>query len=215
MAFQGTSTLVTSQTARDTSSSDQGFQFVGVNPTPGTGIASAAAPTTLVETTPYLVIYNGGLVNISLLYLRLLNTAKSTGGTGINFTHSLDSGNRFSSGGTSLTLNNVNFGSSNKSAAVMTAGAVTATAKSSLQRNLGNVMFRPTVIDQTGDKYEFQYGEGASGSASPVDGTTVMHLVVGVPSVIINPGNSYLINLWKTSMSGAVSFEIEVAWVEK
>lgn len=208
--------LVGILTARDTALGDAGNYFTAVNPTPGTGIASAAAPTTLVETTPVLVIYNGSQnLNIDLVAIRLLDTAHSTGGTGINFTHSLDNGNRYSSGGTALTINNVNSASTNTSLAVINFGAVTATAKSSKQRNLGNLMFRPTVIDATGDKYEIQYGEGATGSVNPVDGTAASHLVIGVPPVIIAPGWSYLINLWKASMSAAVSFEVEIDYVEK
>lgn len=218
MSFQGLSALVTSQTARDTAGADQGLYMVGVNPTPGTGIVSTAAPTALVETTPWLIFYNPSTtLSAYLMYLRVLDTAASTGGTGINFTHSLDTGNRWSSGGTALVSANVNIGNSvsqNKSVMQINVGALTATAKTNGQRNLGNIQFR-SVIDQTGDKYEWQYGEGATGSVNPTDGTAKGHYVIGVPPVVVGPGSSYLINLWKASMSAAITTEFEMAWVER
>lgn len=215
MAFAGSNAIVAALTARDTESSDLGQYFVAVNPTPGTGIASAAAPTTLVETTPLLTIFNNGNATVYLMYLRLTITAGSTGGTAVNYTHSLDSGNRYSSGGTALTISNVNGGNTNGSNAVLTYGAVTATAKSSKQRNLGNLIIRPSVIDQTGDKYEIQYGEGSSGSVTPFNGTNPGYFVVPAPPVVIQPQWTYLVNLWKTSMSAAQSAEVEIAYVEK
>lgn len=204
---------------RDHAVADSGNYFIGVNPTPGTGIASNAAPTALVETTPLFICYNGNTgtsINIYPIFLRFKDTAASTGGTGINFTHSLDNANRLSSGGTALTLNAVNPGAKTKSNATVTVGALTASGKTSSQIPLGNLMFRPTVIDQAGDQYEIQYGS-PDGIGTGVDtaGTTILHLVKAVAPIVIPPGWSYLVNIWKASMSAAVSFEVEFGFVEK
>lgn len=217
MSFTGSNVIVTPQTARDHELADSGYSFISVNPTPGTGIVSASAPTSFSQTTPYLVIYNGGsTASIYLAYIRLLDTSVSTGGTGIQFTQGIDpSINRYSSGGTALVTQNTNANSTNTSGAVIHAGAVTAAAASASVRNLGNSQFRP-VIDVAGDIYEFQYGQAApTANGHEMGSTGVGHFILNFPAVVINPNSSYYLNLWKASMSGGVTFEVHVGWYEK
>src|ERR1700687_962559 len=109
-------------TGRDIALADSANYYVAVTPTPGTGIVTGN-PTTLVSTTPALVVFNGGLLNVYLLYLRISSTVVGGGAATKNFTHVVDQGNRFSSGGTQLTVNNTNIMSNTKSSVQATWGA--------------------------------------------------------------------------------------------
>src|SRR5579872_3914183 len=104
---------------------DEGSQFVSINPTAGTGITGHAAPTTFDETKANILIYNGnglGGPRIYLQSIKLVETVVSVGGTRMQMNFSTDTGNLFSSGGTALTINNVNKDSANTSKAIITAG---------------------------------------------------------------------------------------------
>src|SRR6266478_3082274 len=97
-------------TGRDLALADSANYYVATTPTPGTGIITGT-PVTLVETTPALVVFNAGLLNVYLHYLRIGVTVASTGDvTNMNFSHSVDQGNRMgtATNGTQLTINNTN-----------------------------------------------------------------------------------------------------------
>src|SRR5258708_4579 len=124
MSLAGTTPVVTPLLSRDTVAADQGNYYVAISPTPGTGIANTATvETTLAqaETSPYLSVYNGSLsANIYPLYLRLTTTAAQAVATVMRFTLTIDQGNRITTQPAAagvLTINNVNMGSPNNSAA--------------------------------------------------------------------------------------------------
>src|SRR5947209_6342783 len=122
---------------RDTALADSGNYYVATTPTMGTGIITGN-PTAYVETTPAFVLYNPGPLTVYPMFLRLSSTVVGGGAVTKNFTHSIDVGNRYSSGGTALVIKNTNPLSSNTSKASATIGAITATAASSQRANLGN-----------------------------------------------------------------------------
>src|ERR1700674_2202627 len=139
MAFQGTGTVVSSLTGRDTQMADSGGVYVAITPTPGTGIIGGGSVQAFTETTPIFVLYNSGSLNIYPLALRMHTTViGATASVAQFWTNTLDSGNRLSSGGTGLTISNTNMTSNNKSAAIITVGAITATAATGARRVVGH-----------------------------------------------------------------------------
>src|ERR1700687_4538389 len=188
-------------TGRDIGLGDSANYYTAITPTPGTGIITGT-PITLVETTPALVVFNGGLLNVYLLYLRLSVTVASTGNvTNTNFSHSIDQGNRMgtATNGTQLTINNSNIMSGVKSSTQATWGAITgAAAKSANARILQNDVFRVALIPIVGDIYEFQYG-AAMGEAVGSTPATVCNFIKTCPDVVLQPQSSYVLNIWATT----------------
>jgi len=208
----GIQSVVLGVTGRDLQIGDSANYYVASTPTPGTGIVTGN-PTTLVATTPALVVYNGGLLNVYLLYLRLMSTVVGGGAATKNFTHQVDQGNRFSSGGTQLTINNSNILSNVKSSVQATWGAVTATAATANVRALGNDWFRQGSADIVGDTYEFQYGSSVAAPSPNV--ATAMHFIHQAPVVVLLPGSSYLLNIWSGTFTAGITLEVQMGFAEK
>lgn len=195
-----------------------GQYFLATSPTPGTGIASLAAPTAFDDTKPFILINNAHPTkNLTLDYLRLTVTAAGTGGTSINWALKVDGVNatRYTSGGSTLTPVCVSMPSGAASSAVIKAGALVAAAVSSSARLLGHGTLRP-VIPVVADTYLFvfngDFGAGLGGQA--VAGTAVANVVVGHAPVILGPTQWAAFHLWLPSQSGASSYEIELGYIE-
>lgn len=200
-------------TGRDLALADSANYYVAVNATPNTGIVTGN-PTSLVSTTPALVVFNGGLLNIYLIYLKLSETVVGGGAAVKNYTHSLDQGNRYSSGGTALvTVNNTNMLSNAKSSAQIAFGAITATAITSRGYNFANDAFR-SGTDVVGDVIEFQYGS-PFGSAFGSQVATVANFCRNVAPVCIEPQSSYLLNIWSGTFTQGITYEVQLAYAEK
>jgi hypothetical protein len=205
-------------TGRDLAMADSANYYTATTPTPGTGIISGTALTN-VSTTPLLVVFNGGLLNVYLLYLRLSTTVASTGDvTNMNFSHSIDQGNRYlgATTGTQLVTNNTNILSNSKSSVQATYGAITgATAASSNARNIGNDWPRVALINIVGDVYEWQYGApmGVGVGSTPA---TVMNVCRSMPAVCLPPQSSYVIVCWcATTFTTGFTAEVQLAYCEK
>jgi hypothetical protein len=192
---------------------EAGACFVGVTPTPGTGIIGHAAPTTFDEAKPYFVCYNGGTKNIYPLSLQLYSTVAGVGGARVQFTVTLDDGNRYSSAGTALTIANVNSGSAAASLATITVGAVVATAATSARRILGNYVFRGT-IDIIEDSYELNFGGLGAGSVTGSRVATVADMARTVVPCVVAPGDSLLVTEWRGSQSTGPTFEVIFTYLE-
>lgn len=200
---------------RDTIGGELGAYYVALTPTPGTGIIGHAAPTTFDQTKAYFALYNPGPNTVYPLYLRLHDTVISAGATGpMYWTQVLDTGNRYSSGGTAITPNNTNYGSANKSLAVITVGAATCTANTTQSRTLANHSFRGAAIDVVQDRYEFQWGVG-SGSSSFLQGATYIYSAQVFPVVVVPPNCSFLIHEWQAAQSTGPTMEVEFAYIER
>ena len=199
-------------TGRDLSLVDSANYYVAVTATPGTGQITGN-PTALVQTTPVLVVFNGGLLNVYLLYLKLSETVVGGGAAVKNFTHSIDQGNRFSSGGAALTVNNTNPMSGTKSSTQVNFGAVTALAATNNARTLCNQWFR-SGTDVVGDVYEFHYG-APLGSAIGSQVATVAHFARCAPGICLQPQSSYVLNIWSGTFTQGITFEVQLAFAEK
>lgn len=188
---------------------DEGSYFSFVTPTPGTGIVDGVV-TTFVETTPSLVIYNGSNdKRLVMDFIRETCTVAPVGGTRVRRTLTIDDGNRYSSGGTALTINNTNMSSSLAAPGVVGyTGAITASAATASRRIVADPIFRWGTIGIVGDIYETVFGQaGATPSHTPV--ATVATFVKNVPPVVLGPGDSLVIVQWEASQSTAPTLEIE------
>ncbi len=205
-------------TGRDLAAADSANYYVATTPTPGTGIISGTA-LTLVQTTPLLVVFNAGLLNVYLTYLRLATTVASSGDvTTMNFTHSVDQGNRMgaASNGTQLTINNTNVMSNARSSVQATYGAITGAAGATANaRNLGNDFFRVALINIIGDIYEWQFGApGGFGVGSTP--ATVLNAVRSAPAICLQPQSSYILNVFcATTFTTGFTAEVQLGFIEK
>lgn len=200
---------------------DEGSYFVARNPTPGTGIATAAAPTALSDTVSFLTLFNNAAASqvpsrrIYLDYLKLIVTAAGTAGTAVNLTLKIDNIQRFTSGGTAITPTNPNMDLTTASAAICNAGALTTTAASSAVRIVGHQQMRP-VIPVVGDTYVFNFGGSAHAvGANIINGTAPATLVFPMAPVIIGPQHTAVWSLWLPTQSAASSYEIELGYWER
>jgi hypothetical protein len=200
-------------TGRDTALADSTNYYLMTTPTSGTGIISNAG-TTAVATTPSLVLFNAGTLNVYLMYLRLSSTVVGGGAATKNFTFYLDQGNRYVSGGTALVSKNTNMNSNAASALTGVTGAITASAATAGQRQLQNDWFRVALADVVGDVYEWQYGSPAPGSSSS-QVATVSTFVRATAPVVIQPQNCYLLNIWSATFTQGITFEVQIGYAEK
>lgn len=219
MSLQGTSTLVTSLAgARDTAVADVGAFFVGVTPTPGTGIVSSANVNAFTETTPYLVLYNSGNLVIYPAHLRLHTTVVgATNSVAQNWTNTIDIGNRLSSGGTALTIANTNMNSANKSGAIITVGAVTATAATGSRRVVGHQAVKFVNVETVHDCLQFNWGGSQQVDPASLinNAATISHTTVNFAPVVIGPGQSMVLVRWGASFTTGVTYEVEFGYIEK
>ena len=213
MSLQGTNLGVTPQTGRDIGLGDSANYYIMRTPTAGTGIISNAG-TTAVATTPSLVLFNGGTLNVYLMYLRLSSTVVGGGAATKNFSFYLDQGNRYTSGGTALVSVNTNMASGNTSLLAGYTGAITAAAAGANQRLVCNDWFRVALADVVGDVYEWQYGSPAGGSSTS-QVATVSSFVRATAPIVIQPQNCYLMNIWSSTFTQGITWEVQIGYCEK
>ena len=198
---------------------DEGSMFVAVNPTAGTGILGHAAPTTFDETKPYLNIYNGNAAGGNNIYIQrilLVDTVVSVGDTRTQFNFTIDNINRYTSGGTALTINNTNKSAGNTTGASIFAGATIAPAAGSSRRLLGNYVIKGANIDVVWDTIEFVFGStGGSTTSAVAPSTTATYFTRYMPALAIGPGHSLLMYQWAASQSTGPTYEVVVDYIER
>lgn len=210
---------------------DEGSYFIANNNSQ-TGILSTPA-TGFVATTPALIIYNKDVPSnpaakrICLDYLNLVTTVVGSAASGlVNLQAALylDTGNRYSSGGTEITANiiNPNFDVSYGSIAKVYFGALTATAATLSARAVSPLrVIRPavsgTVMDVVGETKWFNFGgvEGALNGSITV--ANANFITVPMPAVIIGPNQSILLYLWQNvgGTNVAATYAPEAGWWER
>jgi hypothetical protein len=197
---------------------DEGSYFIACNPTPGTGLAGHAAPTDISLVTKALVqVGNYSAAEfakrITLHYIKLTVTAPGTAGSIIYFAEELDTGDRYTSGGTQLTPLSPFYGGTNPSSSEIAiyAGAVVCPAANA-NKEIGSGCLR-TVIPVVGDTYMFIYQRwgGAPQASTVLSGTAPAAVTVYRPPVVLGPNEVFNHHQAQTSQSAASSFEVEVA----
>lgn len=207
---------------------DEGTYFTTNNAQ--TGIASAYN-TAFTATAPFLLVYNGvaspAVSKVNLDYLALVAIAAGACTTTAGYIAAavvLDTGNRYTSGGTNLTPNLVNpnpAAPANAPPGVQVyAGAITASAATPVARTIVGVRnLRPnvsaTVINVIGDMNLVNFGsvEGAVGSIVVANANIMPQ---AFPPVQIPPGWSALFYLTYPAMTApsAATFAPELGlWV--
>jgi hypothetical protein len=197
----------------------EGSLWIGTN-TPGTPILDTAALTAYSATTPTMVLFNNNTVasgiNIIPLRFKVQATAAGTNGTNWLGQWILDTGKRYTSGGTALTLTSPNTNvATSKTGVQAWFGAITAPAANA-SRIVHSAGYR-TVIKVIGDVTAFEFG-GTVGHAvgMPMEGTLQLSQVVNVPAIIIPPQCSLLWHEYAASQSVSASFDyIQLEYAER
>ena len=178
---------------------------------PQTAILDAASLTAFVATTPTMVIFNSNSVasgkNLYLQRFRCSVSAAGTSGTNWLWQWLLDTGNRYTSGGTLLTEANLQINATALSGAIVHFGAVTAPAANA-SRIVGAGVGR-TVLKVIGDEYTFEFGNSGpvSGAGMPTDGTLQLTKTWHVPPLVIPPQCSALWYEYAASQGTAAQFD--------
>lgn len=224
-AVSGTNPIVSPLSGnRDTEQSDLGFYFTARTPTPGTGIIGPTAAT-FVETTPILVLYNAGPFNIYPMSLRTHLTVVGVYTNMVNdyWTFTTDVGNRYTSGGTGLTIQNENANNQVSSGAFVFVGAITASAATGKRRIVGHAtakaddeadggteVVHDTNIFSWGDPFAASsFGTRANGAGTPC------YTSISLPPIVIAPNSSLVIVKWSSSQTTGSTMEYQLSWVEK
>jgi hypothetical protein len=181
---------------------DEASYFVANNAQTSTLITTTAA---VDYTKPYILVYNGNPSNGRNLYLdyaSLTNVVAGSAASALTYTGmsvQIDTGNRYSSGGTSLTPKSPNMNSTSQaSGASVYVGQITATAATGAARTIvGLRNIRPavsaTVAGVIGDNIVMNFGgvEGISAGTITIANPSI--IPVALPPVVIGPGQSALI----------------------
>ena len=224
-------TVVEALTGKQQKLADEGSLYITRTPTIATGVASIAAPTAYVATSPYIIVANGnpqGGKNIWLDRINLLLLTPGTLSTDLQIATAIDPGspNRYTSGGSGGAGTNIptnilagpyptNTGAPQMSQALVYAGALVAAAASNQNRILINRKLR-TAIAVANDNYEIVFG----GSDHALDGVLVSGAAIAQrsiahPAVCIAPQTCFLLHLYGTGMTAATTCEVEVHHVER
>lgn len=209
-------------TAKGYAIPNEGTYSVVTSPVPGTGLVTIAAPTTLTDTSPFILIQNGWSAGeqqqkrLFVDYIKLQCTAPGTGGTAIRYAIKADqaSATRYTSGGTQLIPSNANMEFGNSSRAAIYAGALVATAAPQ-SRLLSNGLIRP-VIPVIGDTYVFDFcSVTPSLGGLPPAGAAIYNAVFPVAGTVIGPQQWLAFHLFLTAQSAASSYEVEIGMWER
>ena len=200
-------------------SADEGAYFIARNATPGTGIAGHAACTTHDTEKAFIMLQNNaetGGPRVYLDYLKLQVTAAGSSGTLNYATHTVDRNRTYLSGGGNLTIVNVSQDSARSSVlTVAKVGAVVpGEANTTNARIVAHARAR-TVIPVIGDVLLFNFGGDPVNTGAVMAGTTELERVIHCPPIVLGPGHSYHLVLWRASQSGAASYEVEIGLWER
>ncbi len=193
-----------------------------IGATPGTGIISGVT-TALVNTTPYILVYNGNTVasgiKIYLDQLFLHCTVIGASETRLEMTMQLDptqGTNPYTSGASLMVPVNCNANdTTDTTAAVVRVGACVVVAAAN--RNVAHYTMS-SAIPLVEDQWSWDFG-GASGfhgggNVIADSSSTGHHRQFPAPPVIIGPGQSFRANVWGGSMATGVTFAGLLTWVE-
>ena len=219
MAFAAASNPIVASLAggRDFAAADLGA-FYSALTVPGTGQIGSASITTFAETTPLLVVFNAGLLNIYPVHLQMILATADTGSSAAIFlTNTLDVGNRVTSGGAALTKVNLSGNSALTSSAVVTFGAITAAAATGARRIVSHSQIRSMAAGVIHDTISVNWGGSDQSLVSTQINNTTTHsdTVVNCAPLCIAPGTSMVLVRWGSSASGAPTYEVNFSYIEK
>lgn len=194
---------------------NEGSYFKAINPTISTAIAGAAT-TAFSATAGLFTIYNtsaAGGKRIFIDYIRLMVVGAPTTSTSAQVAVTLDSSNRYSSGGSAITPTNTNMASSRATVATMFFGAVVLTAATGAVRTVARFNPKQAIL-VAGDVISMDFGEHSSGSAA-LTGAAAQVLPASLGPVIIGGGHSLNFHIWYPAATAAPTFEFEIGMWER
>ena len=198
---------------------DEGGYFLARTATPGTAQAGHTAPTTHDTAKPFVMLQNGaeaGGMRVYLDYLKLLVTAAGTAGTLNYATHTVDKNRTPGTGGVALTVVNVNPQSTRSTVlSSALAGPIVPGESNSADARIVAHQRARTVIPVVGDVLLFKFGADPAISGAVMAGTTELERIINCPPIILGPGDSYHLVLWRASQSAAASYEVEAGFWER
>jgi len=206
---------------------DEGGYFKAVNATISTGIIHALTASWSATAALFCLRNTDaeGAKRIYLDYVRLVTGATAIGmtaATSIEFAVTIDSTNRYSSGGTAITPQNPNMDTAQATVAALNFGAVVLAAASGSVRQVGRGAFprRAAPAMVTGDQFFWNFGAAdiptlaAAGSATPATAPCQFSCPMG--PIIIGGGDSLNFHLWyPAGATTAPTYEFEIAWWER
>lgn len=211
--------IVAPVSSRELQAADAGNYFVATTPTPGTGIISSGSVQAYTLTTPYLVLFNGGTLNLYPTFMRTCcSVVDATASTATYYTFSWNLGNQVTSGGTALTVNNTNSGSTNAATGVVaTVGAITAPGGAGGNHLTSHSKVRSLTVQVVHDSISVNWGHSAQSQVSTLINNTTTHsdVVFNVAPVVITPGNSLVLVRWSTAGTTGVTNEFEMGFIYK
>ena len=217
MSLVGTADVLLTSLAggREHALAEQGGFFTARTPTPGTGIIGSADVVAFTETTPILVVYNGGSFNVFPHYLRMHTTViGATASVAEFWTTTLDTGNRYTSGGTALTVSNNNMNDPDNSGVIATWGAITASAATTARRIVGHAASKFVTIETVHDTVTLNWGgvQGNRHSALINNAAALTHTTIQHGPCMIGPGQSLVLVRWAGAQTDGSTLEVELGF---
>jgi len=211
------------QTRNETSLwAEQGSYFRALaSATPGTGVAQAITTGFSATAVPLVMVNGSATKRIIPHYIRLVNTAAGASTTSSLAAISIDSANRYASGGTDISGLIYNSNSAlgpATSVSVLRVGAVTASAAGAGTRYISNFALKVAAAPTwtLNDEVVILFGQetGATGSLST---TTATQIVKDVgPVVLGGQDDSLILHLWNVANAATPpSWAFEIAWWER
>jgi hypothetical protein len=201
---------------------EQGSYFRAVNATLGTGIGSGIQTSWSATANALLVMRNGSTTKkIIPHYIRLINTVAPASATSCRMAIAIDTGNRYSSGGTDLSAQIVNAHSGLapttavdvlRFAAVTAAAAVAARYVSNLQ-----IKTQAAPAITLGDEIILNFLCPSQAGGQLLSGAPCIQITKDIGPVILSGQNHCLVvHMWNPGNAAtAPSWEVEMAWWER
>lgn len=191
---------------------DDGNYFCAMTATPGTAYnLTGATQNAFLATQAVWVLRNtasGAVANVQVYpdIAKIVFATPGTAGTRVEIATSIDSTNRFSSGGTAQTISNVHMGSSLATVAAINAGDVTASAASGAVRYIHRATLS-TAIPAAGETMGINFGGTTF--------NTYVNRIASHPPVVLATGHSMVVHIWLPSQSAQPTGELMMCWWER
>jgi hypothetical protein len=200
---------------------DEGGYFKALSPTPGTGIAMGIQ-TTFSDTANVLAVLRNmaaaGGKRVFLDYIKLTNTVAGATTTASHVAIAIDDGDRWSAGGTLLSIANANMASTTSPSLVIRFGAVTATAASGNRRVVSHSLLKLQAAPcwTVGDTVLLQFASGDHFGTGTIDGAAAKFLPHQMGPAEIEGGQSLVVHMWNVANATTPpSWEVEIGWWER
>jgi hypothetical protein len=192
---------------------EEGAYYKALTPTLGTAVAYPVTAAFSATAGAAFLIRNANASptgpNIYLDYVRFTFSVAPASSTSAQFAVVVDPANRYTSGGSALTITNPNLNTTPATSAVAFAGSLTTTAASGSVRNISRGALKAT-IPLVGDSFTVNFG--AVDSVATSSGVQQGGPVVLGP----NANHSMLVHLWfPANATTGASFEVDAGWWER